>query len=71
METLEVRLLDRAKTSGRSDDNINTIRKRFQTYAEQTKPFMELYKRTIGEVNMINGEDSIEVVSEKIREVLV
>lgn len=39
-ETLEERLLERGKSSGRSDDNIDAIRKRFKTYAEQTKPFL-------------------------------
>lgn len=44
LEVLEHRLLERSKTSGRTDDNIETIRKRFNTYCEQTKPFLEYYK---------------------------
>lgn len=43
LETLEKRLLERGKTSGRSDDNLNTIRKRFNTYTEQTTPFLKYY----------------------------
>ncbi len=44
LETLQRRLLERGKTSGRSDDNIETIRKRFNTYSEQTAPFLKFYK---------------------------
>ena len=40
LETLESRLLERGKTSGRSDDNLDAIRKRFRTYSEQTQPFL-------------------------------
>ena len=32
LETLQARLLERGKSSERSDDNIETIRKRFKTY---------------------------------------
>ena len=60
LETLEERLLERAKTSGRNDDNINTIRKRFAVYVEQTKPFLEYYKEKVGGVHMLSGEHSIE-----------
>lgn len=40
LETLEKRLLKRGESSGRSDDNITTIRKRFNTYVQQTAPFL-------------------------------
>lgn len=40
LETLEKRLLERGKMSGRADDKIETIRKRFNTYTEQTTPFL-------------------------------
>ena len=35
------RLLDRGQTSGRSDDNLETIQKRFRTFREQTVPVLE------------------------------
>mmetsp|Transcript_38817 Transcript_38817/g.34506 ORF Transcript_38817/g.34506 Transcript_38817/m.34506 type:complete len:88 (+) Transcript_38817:126-389(+) len=31
-EVMEKRILERAKTSGRSDDNIEALKKRFDTY---------------------------------------
>jgi adenylate kinase len=38
------RLLSRGKTSGRADDNEDTIVKRFHTFVEQSKPVVEAYK---------------------------
>lgn len=42
-DILETRILGRGLTSGRSDDNIETIRKRFSTYKESTIPILEYY----------------------------
>lgn len=38
------RLLARGQTSGRADDNEETIVKRFRTFVEQSKPVIERYK---------------------------
>lgn len=38
---MEARLLERGKTSGRSDDNLESIRKRFKTYVASTTPIIE------------------------------
>lgn len=42
-EVMEQRLLKRGESSGRSDDNIESIRKRFKTYIDQTKPIINSY----------------------------
>lgn len=42
-ETIIARLLHRGETSGRADDNLETIQKRLQVYKEQTKPVCEYY----------------------------
>lgn len=58
---LEKRLLDRGKTSGRSDDNLESARKRFKTYQESTMPIIDYYK----EKNMllaVSGDQSMESV---------
>ena len=39
------RLLERGKTSGRVDDNEDTIRKRFHTFQEATLPVIEHYQQ--------------------------
>ena len=60
IDTLKERLLARGKTSGRDDDNIDTIMKRFQTFKSQTQPFVEYYKRNVGHIYTIEGENSVE-----------
>ena len=37
------RLLERGKTSGREDDNVESIKKRFKTYEHDTMPVIEYY----------------------------
>ena len=39
------RLVERGKTSGRVDDNEETIRKRLHTYQESTLPVIEHYQQ--------------------------
>lgn len=43
-EVLEQRILGRAKYSGRSDDNIDSIKLRFDTFKAETLPTVELFK---------------------------
>lgn len=44
-ETMEKRCLGRAEGQGRSDDNVETIRKRFHTYVNSTRPIIELFEQ--------------------------
>lgn len=60
-ETMVLRLLERAKTSGRADDNEETIRKRLAVFTEQTKPVVEFYQKC-NKVHKVNGLLSIEEV---------
>ncbi len=39
------RLLKRGETSGRTDDNLETIEKRLQVYHDQTEPVIDFYKK--------------------------
>merc|ERR1712050_619215 len=40
-QEMERRLLGRGETSGRVDDNIESIKKRFKTYMDETMPIVE------------------------------
>jgi len=60
-EVMLRRLLERGKTSGREDDNAETIRKRFRTYNEQTMPVIEYY-RAQNKLAEIDSTESIEEV---------
>jgi len=61
-ETMEARLLERGKTSGRSDDNIESIRKRFKTYTLETAPIIAYYDHQ-SLVHKIDGARPVEAVS--------
>ena len=43
-EILEKRILGRAKFSGRSDDNVESMKLRFDTFRNETLPIVELFK---------------------------
>ncbi|PLX23130.1 MAG: adenylate kinase [Salinivirgaceae bacterium] len=63
------RLLERGKTSGRSDDNEEVIRNRLKEYYDKTLPVLNFYKDR-GIHFAINGANSIEKVNEDISEIL-
>ncbi|EAR94007.1 UMP-CMP kinase (macronuclear) [Tetrahymena thermophila SB210] len=60
------RIMKRAESSGRSDDNIESLKKRFRTYIESTKPIIDFYAKQ-NKVITVNAEKSIDEVFEKIR----
>jgi hypothetical protein len=49
------------KTSGRSDDNIESIKKRFRTYINETTPVLQYYDFK-GLVSKIDGTREVEAV---------
>eukprot|EP00127_Corallochytrium_limacisporum_P000614 Clim_evm13s22 gene=Clim_evmTU13s22 len=58
-ETMEKRLLKRGETSGRSDDNIEAIKKRFKTFMEQSLPVVDHYGDKVVKINAERGVDEI------------
>jgi adenylate kinase family enzyme len=48
------RLMGRAKTSGRADDNEVTIKKRLKTFHDETEPVIEAYGNS-GKLIKINA----------------
>lgn len=63
------RLLNRGKTSGRSDDNENVIRNRLKEYYDKTLPVLQFYKDK-GIFVEVNGTASIEGVSQQIHGII-
>lgn len=55
------RLLERGKTSGRDDDNAESIKKRFRTFIETSMPVVDYYRK-LGKVIDINSSKSIDEV---------
>jgi len=62
---MEERMLERAKTSGRSDDNPETIKKRLDTFHQQTKPIIEHFRK-LNKVVPIDADGEIEAVFEQV-----
>jgi adenylate kinase len=58
---LEERLVQRGKTSGRADDNVESIRKRFATFVSQSAPVIDFYAK-LGLVRLINSERTVDAV---------
>ena len=52
------RLIERGKTSGRADDNLNTIRHRIAIYHQQTEPIAHYYLHH-GSYFAVNGNHTM------------
>jgi adenylate kinase len=65
-DELMARMIERGKTSGRSDDNPETIKARLDVYEKQTKPVLDFYKKE-GVVANIKGVGSIEGIFADIK----
>ncbi len=63
------RLLNRGKTSGRSDDNETVIRNRLREYTEKTLPVLQFYKEK-GVCYEVNGLADINQVTEEIESIV-
>ena len=68
-DELVQRMLERGKASGRSDDNIETIKKRLDVYHKQTCPLKEYYIKA-GKYLPIKGNGSIDDIFADIRSAL-
>lgn len=69
-EELVKRLLNRGKTSGRSDDtNEEVIRKRFSVYINETTPVAEHYKKA-KKFQAIKGEGSVDEIFQAVSDAI-
>lgn len=68
-EVMLERLLERGKTSGREDDNVESIKKRFRTFVETSMPVVDKY-RAEGKVISIDSTRPVDVVHADVRKVL-
>lgn len=60
-EVMEERLIKRGETSGRVDDNAETIKKRFRTFMEKTVPVLEKYEQQ-NKVKRVDATRSVDEV---------
>ena len=69
-DELTARLLERGKTSGRTDDTDETkIRRRFAEYNAKTAPLIEFYKKQ-NKLYSVNGIGEIDQITERIASII-
>lgn len=64
---MEQRLLNRGKTSGRADDNIESIKKRFKTFVDTSMPVVDAFEKQ-GKVEKVVANVSPEQVYEEVKQ---
>ncbi len=64
-DELKTRLLERGKSSGRSDDTMEVIEKRLKEYEDKTMPLIDFYKER-GKYISINGVGSIDDITTRL-----
>lgn len=64
------RLIERGKTSGREDDNEESIKKRFRTFIETSMPVVDYYRQQ-NKVVQIDSNKTVEEVYKEIQEALI
>lgn len=65
-ETMQKRLLKRGETSGRADDNSESIKKRFKTFVETSMPVVEMFEKE-GRVVKVEATKSPEEVYTEVQ----
>ena len=68
-EVMVKRLAERGKTSGRADDNEETIRKRLVTFREMSEPVAKFYEAQSKCVRL-SGEEPPEIIFERVQSFL-
>lgn len=68
-EELVRRMVERGKASGRSDDNIDTIRKRLEVYHKQTSPLKSYYVSK-GKYHTVDGNRTVDDIFQSIKDSL-
>lgn len=68
-DMLMERLINRGKTSGRADDNEETIRKRLTVYEDQTKPLIAWYEKE-GLRHAVKGYGVLDEINAALCEVI-
>lgn len=66
-KVMEARLLERGKTSGRADDNAESIRKRFRVFIETSMPVVDYFEKQgkVVKVEAVTTADQVFATTEK------
>ena len=69
VDRIKSRVKEMSQEDRRSDDNVETLRKRLGIYHEQTAPILPFYRER-GMLNQVDGMMSITEVSNKIKQIV-
>ena len=60
-DVMTERLINRGKTSGRADDNAESIKKRFKTFVETSMPVVDYFEKEnkVVKIKAVKGPDDI------------
>ena len=65
-DVLEQRILGRAKFTGRNDDNIESVKLRFETFKAETLPIVELFRSKAKCIEVDTGRDRQDVYADVV-----
>ena len=65
-QTMVARITERSKTSGRNDDNIDSLRKRFVTFRNDTMPIVDIYAKQ-GKMKRVTADGTIEEIFKEMQ----
>ncbi|CAK7895908.1 uridylate kinase [[Candida] anglica] len=68
-QVMLTRLLERGKTSGRADDNVESIKKRFRTFVETSMPVVEYFEKQ-GKVVKVSCDKPVDEVYESVKKAM-
>jgi adenylate kinase len=68
-ESMKKRLLHRGQSSGRVDDNEETIKKRLETFHQVTKPVIDYYEKQ-NKLNRIDSEKAPDLVFKEVENII-
>mmetsp|Transcript_28701 Transcript_28701/g.34966 ORF Transcript_28701/g.34966 Transcript_28701/m.34966 type:complete len:239 (-) Transcript_28701:28-744(-) len=64
-DVMTSRLTERGKTSGRNDDTLDVIRKRFETFRKESMPIVDMYEKE-NKVRKISADRSVDAVYKEV-----
>ncbi|KAL8807224.1 MAG: hypothetical protein Q9200_004753, partial [Gallowayella weberi] len=65
-DLMQERLINRGKTSGRADDNAESIKKRFRTFVETSMPVVDYFAKE-GKVVKVSARKGPEEIYEEVK----
>jgi len=68
-QEMQRRILSRGQTSGRSDDNLASIQKRFRVFEEETMPVIRSFSQA-GQIRVVSAVPPSQLVYEEVRKII-